>query len=128
MAFNDELVILPSLSSTADRTSSVLTNDKYVSAHLTVNVTTRASTDAGPIVTLQGAVPGTTGTYYTLLQSTALGTGSTETALTSVLHVAPWVSTSANNRAALALPHRLRVITTYASTADITYSVGLNLA
>lgn len=125
---NAEIVLLPSLNSTADRTSTVFVNKDYVSGHLVVDITARSSTDAGPVVTLQGMVPGTTGTYYTLLASTAVGTSSTSDTYTQVMHVAPWVSTSANNRASLALPKRFRAITTYASTENITYSVGINLA
>ncbi|MCI0545294.1 MAG: hypothetical protein L0Z49_12770, partial [Actinobacteria bacterium] len=91
------------------------------------NITSRASTDAGPVMTVQGLVPGTTGTFHNLLATTALGTGTTSTSLTSVVHVAPWVSTATNQRVPFQLPKKFRVITTYASTEDITYSVGVDL-
>ena len=123
-----ETVLLASLNSTADRASAIQVNDGYRGGQFVLNMTTRASTDAGPVLTVQGVVPGTTGTFYTLLASTAIGTGSTADAQVAVLHVAPWVSTAANARAAFALPHRYRVITTYSSTTDTTYSVGVTLS
>lgn len=123
-----EITLLPSVSSTADRASQVISGHGFVGGHFVVDVTSRASTDAGPVVSIQGVVPGTTGSYYTLLTSTAVGTSSTSTSVTKVITVAPWASTSANNRASEVLPNRFRVSVTYASTTDITYSVGATLA
>lgn len=123
-----ELTILASAGSTADRTSAVFANAGYRHGQFVVDITARSSTDAGPVVTVQGIVPNTTGTFYTILSSTAIGTSSTSDAVTAVLHVGPSFTTAANARAAASLPTRFRVTTTYASTADITYSVGAHLS
>ncbi len=122
------LELLPSLNSTADRTSRVIANTGYQFGQFVTNITARASTDAGPVVSVQGLVPGTTGTFYTVLSSTAIGTSSTADAVTEIMQVGPGWSTSANKRAAAILPSQFRVITTYASTTDTTYSVGVHLA
>lgn len=122
------LVLLTSLNSTADRTSSLFPNPGYQFGQFVIDVTARASTDAGPVVNVQGLVPGTTGTYYTILSSTAIGTSSTSDAVTELMHVGPGWSTAANKRAAAILPSQFRVTTTYASTTDTTYSVGVHLA
>lgn len=122
-----ELVLLASLNSTADRASAVITNTGYTYGQFVVDVTARSSTDQGPVVAIQGVVPGTSATYYALLTSTAVGTSSTSDAVTEVLHVGPGWSTS-SKRAAAVLPARFRVLTTYASTLDVTYSVGVTLS
>lgn len=128
MAENASLELLSSLNSTADRTSSLIANKHYTSGQFAVNITARASTDAGPVVTVQGLVPGTTGTFYTVLASTAIGTSSTSDAVTELMHVGPGWSTLANKRAATILPSQFRVISTYSSTTDTTYSVGVHLS
>lgn len=103
-------------------------NPGYEGGTFIANITSRGSTDAGPVLVIQGIVPGTTGTYYTILTTTPIGTSSTADAVTHAVTVAPWVSTSANNRASAALPKRLRVALTHASTQDMECSVSAALA
>lgn len=126
---NAEKSLLGSEASTGNRFSQDQTNDVFKGTHVVVDVTALSTGAPTITVTVQGKKPQSDSTsstaYYTLLQSTALGTtGKT------VLKVYPGISGTANAAANDVLPHTWRVSSTLASTGaapSVTHDIGAHL-
>lgn len=121
-AQNGNLIALTAGSS--DRSGPIIHNQDYRGGHFLVKASTAAGATVTNVVTIEGLVPGTTGTFYTILASSALNPA--DNAVT-VLRVFPGASTLANQRANDVLPQYFRVRTTSATTGTRTLTVGVNL-
>lgn len=106
---------------TADRNGRLIHNQDYKGGHFIITATTKAGATVTNVVTLEALVPGTTATFYTLLATTPISTG------TVVLKIYPGLSTDANLRANDVLPEWFRVRTTSGTTGTLSLSVDANL-
>lgn len=124
MAVNDNLhtSILPSAARTAAAVSPAVNNHRYRGGHFAVRVTAKATTGAAITPTIQGLVPGTTGTWYTVLAGAAIASTGT-----TILKVYPGIAVSANVSASDVLPRVFRVSVAAGSTASVTYTVNAAL-
>lgn len=106
----------------SDRQGRLIHNEDYRGGHFLVRTSTAAGTVTN-VVTIEGLVPGTTDTFYTIFASSALAPAdSSVTRLT----VYPGISTGVG-RALDVLPAYFRVRTTSATTGARTISVDVNL-
>lgn len=121
MAQNGSVIgALPSGSS--DRSGRIIQNQDYRGGHFLIRTSTTAGATVTSVVTIEGLVPGTTGTFYTILASSALNpSDNTVTRLT----VYPGISTGVG-RSVDVLPAAFRVRTTQATTGVRTLSVDVN--
>lgn len=122
MSANAELVLIAHSARSTDAASGVVKNDNWRGAHFTLRINSGASTAQAVTLTVQGLVPGTTATFYTVLASTP-----TKTTGVNVFKVYPDGVGIANLSASDLLPTNFRVNSTLASTHSITYGVGVNL-
>ena len=121
MAQNGQIIALTAGSS--DRNGPIVHNQDYRGGHFTIRTSTAAGVTVTNVVTIEGLVPGTTGTFYTILATSALNPAdSSVTRLT----VYPGISTGVG-RSLDVLPQYFRVRTTSATTGTRTLSVGVNL-
>jgi hypothetical protein len=106
---------------TADRSGRLIHNRDFRGAHFIVTGTSKAGATVTNVYTIEGLVPGTTGTFYTILQSAALGVATTR------LRVYPGLSTAANLVANDVLPEYFRVRSTSGTTGTLNSYVDVNL-
>lgn len=109
-------------SQTGSGNSPIFTNDAYRGGHFIIRLTSAAGTTAATTFTVQGLVPGTTGTFYTILASTPATAEGTVT-----LKVYPGLSTDANAVANDILPARWRFNVAHTGTQLNRYSIGASL-
>lgn len=98
------------------------TNEDHRGGHFTINITSAQGSTSSATFTLQGLVPGTTGTFYTILASTPL-TAEGQT----VLKVYPGLSTDANAVANDVLPYVWRVNVDHTGAETLAYTIGASL-
>lgn len=101
----------------------VFTNDCYRGGHFIIRLTSAEGSTAATTFTVQGLVPGTTGTFYTILASTPATAEGTVT-----LKVYPGLSTDANAVANDFLPARWRLNVAHTGAESNRYSVGASLS
>lgn len=132
---NESLVILPSTSRAVRTASRDVVNISYAGGIFIFNVTANASTGVEPRFFVQGKVPGTTGTYYTLAEVQGTTGASTSDGIRRIV-VYPGATTAADGstRDTLAeavvsfpLPHVFRVGSSAGTTGNITYSASVDL-
>lgn len=110
-------------SGSGDRNGRLIHNEDYRGGHFLIRSSTTAGTTVTHVVTVEGLVPGTTGTFYSILTSSARALGdSSVTRLT----VYPGISTGVD-RTLDVIPVWFRVRTTSATTGLTTFSVDVNL-
>lgn len=117
---NTSAIVLASAARTATVNSADFSNYNFKGLHLTVNVSSITATPS-IVVNLQGKDP-ISGTYYTLLSSTAI----TATGLT-VLKICPGIAPIVNRATSDILPLTWRVNVTHGDADPITYSIGASL-
>lgn len=121
MAQNGSITnILPSGST--DRAGRLIHNQDYRGGHFVVAAATAAGTVTN-VITVEGLVPGTTGTFYTVFASSALAPADNANV---AIQVYPGMTTAANKFNA-SLPEWFRVRTTSGTTGARTLAVHVNL-
>ena len=98
-------------------------NDYYTGAHIAVVFSSAQGTTSTLTVTVQGLLPGTTDTGYTILASTPMTAEQTR-----VLKVSPHITAVANNAAADFLTPKWRVKAVRAGTETVAYTVAASLS
>ena len=117
-------VVLTALSSGAStQTSSWIDNDYFNAAHVGIQFSSAQGSTSTLTVTIQGCVPGTTGTAYTILASTPMTAEQTR-----VLKVSPHITAVANNAAADFLPPKWRVQGVRVGANTVEYTIGASLS
>jgi hypothetical protein len=111
--------VFASQARTATHNSPDLINPGARGLLLVINVTASSATPS-VVFTIQGKDPAS-GTYYTILASTAI-TGAGQT----ILRVHPDLTAAANQIAKDILPRTWRVLATHDDTDSITYSTGFS--
>lgn len=109
---------------TTDRNGRIIHNEDYRGGHFLIRTSTTAGATVTSVVTIEGLVPGTTGTFYTILASSALNPAD---ASVTRMTVYPGVSTALTGFENDILPAYFRVKTTSATTGARTLSVDVNL-
>ena len=111
------------VSGTTDRAGRLIHNEDYRGGHFLIKTSTTAGATVTSVITIEGLVPGTTGTFYTILASSALNPADSSVTRMTVY---PGISTGAL-RSLDVLPEYFRVRTTQATTGVRTLSVQANL-
>ena len=109
---------------TTDRNGQLIHNEDYRGGHFLIRTSTTAGATVTSVVTIQGLVPGTTGTFYTILASSALNPADNSV---TRLTVYPGVSTALTGFENDIIPVYFRVTTTSATTGARSLSVDVNL-
>lgn len=107
----------------SDRNGRLIHNQDYRGGHFLVETSTSAGATVTNVVTIEGLVPGTTGTFYTVAASSALNPADSSV---TVLRIYPGLSTAAGVFNGV-LPEWFRVKTTSATTGARTLAVHANL-
>lgn len=121
MAQNGSIIDVLSAGS-SDRSGRLIHNQDYRGGHFLVQTSTAAGTVTN-VITVEGLVPGTTGTFYTVFASSAIAPAD---ASITALRLYPGLSTAAGVFNGI-LPEWFRVRTTSATTGARTLRVHANL-